>query len=59
VRALLYLTTEELLVKAGKVLQTPVSTTLFFIGLLAIFLLNIVGQPRVVVTDCRVVSTYE
>ena len=41
--ALLYLVTEELLVKAGKVPQTPVSTTLFFVGFLAIFLLDIVG----------------
>ncbi|NLV08300.1 hypothetical protein GOC83_19470 [Haloarcula rubripromontorii] len=38
--ALLYLVTEELLVKAGKVPETPVSTTLFFIGFLAIFLLD-------------------
>lgn len=41
--ALLYLVTEELLVKAGKVPQTPVSTTLFFVGFLAIFLLEIIG----------------
>ncbi len=41
--ALLYLVTEELLVKAGKVPQTPVSTTLFFVGFLSIFLLDIVG----------------
>lgn len=41
--ALLYLVTEELLVKAGKVPQTPVSTTLFFVGFLAIFLLDIIG----------------
>jgi len=38
--ALLYLVTEELLVKAGKVPETPVSTTLFFLGFLAIFLLD-------------------
>ena len=38
--ALLYLVTEELLVKAGKVPETPVSTTLFFVGFLAIFLLD-------------------
>ncbi|WP_348608155.1 ZIP family metal transporter [Halobaculum rarum] len=38
--ALLYLVTEELLVKAGKVPETPVSTTLFFAGFLAIFLLD-------------------
>jgi hypothetical protein len=30
--ALLYLVTEELLVKAGKVPQTPVSTALFFMS---------------------------
>jgi ZIP family zinc transporter len=41
--ALLYLVTEELLVKAGNVPQTPVSTTLFFVGFLAIFLLDIIG----------------
>lgn len=41
--ALLYLVTEELLVKAGKVPQTMVSTTLFFVGFLAIFLLDIIG----------------
>ncbi len=41
--ALLYLVTEELLVKAGKVPQTPVSTTLFFLGFLSIFLLDIIG----------------
>ncbi len=41
--ALMYLVTEELLVKAGKVKQTPVSTTLFFVGFLSIFLLDIVG----------------
>ncbi|WP_299267909.1 ZIP family metal transporter [Halorientalis sp.] len=41
--ALLYLVTEELLVKAGKVPQTPVSTTLFFLGFLAIFMLDIIG----------------
>lgn len=41
--ALLYLVTEELLVKAGKVPQTPVSTTLFFIGFLATFMLDIIG----------------
>jgi ZIP family zinc transporter len=41
--ALLYLVTEELLVKAGKVPQTPVSTTLFFVGFLMIFLLDIIG----------------
>jgi ZIP family zinc transporter len=40
--ALLYLVTEELLVKAQKVPATPVSTTLFFAGFLAIFLLDIV-----------------
>jgi ZIP family zinc transporter len=38
--ALLYLVTEELLVKAQKVPATPVSTTLFFVGFLAIFLLD-------------------
>jgi ZIP family zinc transporter len=38
--ALLYLVTEELLVKAGKVPETPVSTTLFFVGFLSIFLLD-------------------
>jgi ZIP family zinc transporter len=38
--ALLYLVTEELLVKAGEVPETPVSTTLFFVGFLAIFLLD-------------------
>jgi len=41
--ALMYLVTEELLVKAGKVPQTPTSTTLFFVGFLAIFLLDIIG----------------
>lgn len=40
--ALLYLVTEELLVKAGKVPETPVSTTLFFVGFLSIFLLDII-----------------
>ena len=38
--ALLYLVTEELLVKASKVPETPVSTSLFFAGFLAIFLLD-------------------
>jgi ZIP family zinc transporter len=38
--ALLYLVTEELLVKASKVPETPVSTTLFFVGFLAIFMLD-------------------
>ncbi len=38
--ALLYLVTEELLVKAGTVPETPVSTTLFFVGFLSIFLLD-------------------
>jgi ZIP family zinc transporter len=38
--ALLYLVTEELLVKASKVPETPVSTTLFFVGFLSIFLLD-------------------
>jgi ZIP family zinc transporter len=41
--ALLYLVTEELLVKASKVPQTSVSTTLFFIGFLAIFVIDIIG----------------
>ena len=40
--ALLYLVTEELLVKAQKVPETPVSTTLFFVGFLSIFLLDMV-----------------
>jgi ZIP family zinc transporter len=40
--ALLYLVTEELLVKAGTVPETPVSTSLFFVGFLAIFLLDMV-----------------
>ena len=40
--ALLYLVTEELLVKAQKVPETPTSTTLFFVGFLAIFLLDMV-----------------
>lgn len=38
--ALLYLVTEELLVKAQRVPETPVSTTLFFVGFLSIFLLD-------------------
>ena len=38
--ALLYLVTEELLVKAQKVPETPMSTTLFFVGFLSIFLLD-------------------
>lgn len=38
--ALLYLVTEELLVKAQKVPETPISTTLFFVGFLSIFLLD-------------------
>ena len=38
--ALLYLVTEELLVKAQKVPETPTSTTLFFVGFLSIFLLD-------------------
>ena len=38
--ALLYLVTEELLVKAQKVPETPVSTSLFFVGFLSIFLLD-------------------
>ena len=38
--ALLYLVTEELLVKAQQVPETPVSTTLFFVGFLSIFLLD-------------------
>lgn len=39
--ALLYLVTEELLVKASKVPNTPAPTTLFFVGFLAIFLLDL------------------
>ncbi|WP_436902425.1 ZIP family metal transporter [Halovenus halobia] len=39
--ALLYLVTEELLVKAQQVPETPVSTTLFFVGFLSIFLLDL------------------
>lgn len=38
--ALLYLVTEELLVKAQQVPETPTSTTLFFAGFLLIFLLD-------------------
>ena len=41
--ALLYLVTEELLVKASKVPQTSLSTTLFFVGFLAIFIIDVVG----------------
>jgi len=41
--ALLYLVTEELLVKAQTVPETPVSTTLFFVGFLSIFLLDMLG----------------
>ncbi|USZ67750.1 hypothetical protein NGM10_13565 [Halorussus salilacus] len=40
--ALLYLVTEELLVKAQEVPETPTSTTLFFAGFLLIFLLDMV-----------------
>ncbi|WP_433634355.1 ZIP family metal transporter [Halomicrococcus sp. NG-SE-24] len=40
--ALLYLVTEELLVKAQTVPETPTSTTLFFAGFLLIFLLDMV-----------------
>ncbi|MFT4881841.1 MAG: ZIP family zinc transporter [Natronomonas sp.] len=40
--ALLYLVTEELLVKAQKVPETPVSTSLFFVGFLSILLLDMV-----------------
>lgn len=40
--ALLYLVTEELLVKAQKVPETPTSTSLFFVGFLLIFLLDMV-----------------
>ncbi|WP_170977294.1 ZIP family metal transporter [Halorussus salinisoli] len=40
--ALLYLVTEELLVKAQKVPETPTSTTLFFAGFLLIFLLDMI-----------------
>ena len=40
--ALLYLVTEELLVKAQKVPETPVSTSLFFVGFLSIFLLDMI-----------------
>ncbi len=40
--ALLYLVTEELLVKAQQVPETPTSTTLFFVGFLLIFLLDMV-----------------
>lgn len=38
--ALLYLVTEELLVKAQQVPETPTSTTLFFAGFLLIFVLD-------------------
>ncbi len=41
--ALLYLVTEELLVKANKVPQTSVSTTLFFVGFLLIFIIDVIG----------------
>jgi ZIP family zinc transporter len=37
---LIYLVTEELLVKAQKVPETPVSTTLFFLGFLGIFVFD-------------------
>lgn len=37
---LIYLVTEELLVKAQKVPETPVSTTLFFVGFLGIFIFD-------------------
>lgn len=37
---LIYLVTEELLVKAQKVPETPVSTTLFFVGFLGIFVFD-------------------
>lgn len=40
---LLYLVTDGLLLKVGKVPQTTVSTTLFFIGFLAIFVLDTIG----------------
>jgi ZIP family zinc transporter len=39
--ALLYLVTEELLVKAAKTPETPLSTTLFFVGFLSIFVLDL------------------
>lgn len=39
---LIYLVTEELLVKAGEVPQTPVSTLLFFVGFLLIFVFDMV-----------------
>lgn len=37
---LIYLVTEELLVKAGEVPQTPISTILFFLGFLLIFVFD-------------------
>ncbi|WP_435102363.1 ZIP family metal transporter [Halarchaeum sp. P4] len=39
---LIYLVTEELLVKAAKVPETPTSTTLFFAGFLLIFIFDMV-----------------
>ena len=37
---LIYLVTEELLVKAQKVPETPTSTTLFFVGFLLVFVFD-------------------
>lgn len=40
---LIYLVTEELLVKAQNVPQTPISTTLFFLGFLLIFIFDMLS----------------
>ena len=43
VAALLFLVTEELLVEAHEVPETPVSTAMFFLGFLSLFILELVG----------------
>lgn len=41
VAALLYLVTEELLVEANEVTDTPIHTAVFFVGFIAFFLVDI------------------
>lgn len=43
--ALLYLVTEELLVEAHEVLETPLTTALFFAGFLALLIIEILVGP--------------
>jgi ZIP family zinc transporter len=43
--ALLYLVTEELLVEAHEVPETPMTTAMFFLGFLVLFVIEIIAMP--------------